>query len=298
MGLAGPKQKQRISIDPQNKTWADDTQKVGYKLLQKMGWDSSKGLGINEDGNKAHIAVKFKSDLSGIGSVKKNIDNWIQNSASYDELLRNLNQEVNASHHLLNASHHLLNPSSMTESPSFPHSTSTSTPIALNVIVKEVNEPVLHGRLYHRQKFIRNKQVSNYDSKDLDSIFGVKSLPTNSSGNLSAKKGTQESPMIVHQQISVNDYFAEKLKAKTIQTHLGYLNAKIDLVNGQEGIHDEENSSKHLSSRKRDMLSDEISDKRLSSRNGDMPSGDKSDEDEAKVCFQLVKVNKDKKFKK
>ena len=74
MGLAGPKQKQRISQDPRNLKWSNDTDKFGYKMLAKMGWNSGKGLGANQDGITSHIKVSQK--LNNHGTLF-NIENLI-----------------------------------------------------------------------------------------------------------------------------------------------------------------------------------------------------------------------------
>jgi Pin2-interacting protein X1 len=34
--------------------------------MEKMGWQSGKGLGVNENGMTEHIKVKFKMDTKGI----------------------------------------------------------------------------------------------------------------------------------------------------------------------------------------------------------------------------------------
>ncbi|KAI8852172.1 hypothetical protein BC829DRAFT_360675 [Chytridium lagenaria] len=65
MGLAGRREKQRISADPQNNKWAKDTEKAGYKMLQAMGWSDGKGLGKNEDGMASHLKVQLKNNTLG-----------------------------------------------------------------------------------------------------------------------------------------------------------------------------------------------------------------------------------------
>jgi len=62
-------------------------------MLSKMGWSPGKGLGINEDGVKEHIKPSLKQDNLGIGATKKTIDNWLDNSSAFEELLKGLNEE-------------------------------------------------------------------------------------------------------------------------------------------------------------------------------------------------------------
>ncbi|KAJ3406187.1 hypothetical protein HDV05_006126 [Chytridiales sp. JEL 0842] len=96
MGLAGPKNKQRISVDPQNKAWAEDKSKLGYKMLKSLGWSEGKGLGKHEDGNTSHVKVQTKQNTWGIGADKKTVENWLDNALGFESLLSNLNESVAA----------------------------------------------------------------------------------------------------------------------------------------------------------------------------------------------------------
>lgn len=42
-----------------------DSNKFGQKMLEKMGWTSGKGLGVNEQGITEHVRVSFKNDTGG-----------------------------------------------------------------------------------------------------------------------------------------------------------------------------------------------------------------------------------------
>ncbi|RUS27607.1 hypothetical protein BC938DRAFT_483002, partial [Jimgerdemannia flammicorona] len=94
MGLAGPRNKQRISADPNNLHWSRDTNKFGYKMLANMGWAPGKGLGLNEDGGQEHVKIRLKENNFGIGANRKNIDNWLENSDAFTRLLQELNERV------------------------------------------------------------------------------------------------------------------------------------------------------------------------------------------------------------
>ena len=49
MGLAEVKNKQKWSLNPRGNLWANDTQKFGLKLMEKMGYEQGK--------------VRYKSEL-------------------------------------------------------------------------------------------------------------------------------------------------------------------------------------------------------------------------------------------
>lgn len=42
-----------------------DETKLGHKLLERMGWEKGKGLGVNLHGNVDPIAVKKKDNVRG-----------------------------------------------------------------------------------------------------------------------------------------------------------------------------------------------------------------------------------------
>ncbi|KIM75760.1 hypothetical protein PILCRDRAFT_826915 [Piloderma croceum F 1598] len=96
MGLSGRREKQRIPNDPRNLSWADNATKFGQAYLSKLGWDSSKGLGIAGDGRTTHIKVSQKLDMMGIGAANAKDPNgiaWKQNK-DFEALLRRLNEGV------------------------------------------------------------------------------------------------------------------------------------------------------------------------------------------------------------
>lgn len=104
MGLAGQKEKQRISQDPNNLFWSKDESKFGFRMLQKMGWAPGKGLGVKEDGKKEHVKIKLKDNTLGVGATKKNIDNWLGNTDAFSRLLADLNSQPASEASSVNAS--------------------------------------------------------------------------------------------------------------------------------------------------------------------------------------------------
>jgi len=66
-------------------------------MLEKMGWSQGKGLGAMEDGAKEQIKVWKKNDNLGIGATKKTVDNWLENTFAFSDLLQNLNERTEMS---------------------------------------------------------------------------------------------------------------------------------------------------------------------------------------------------------
>ncbi len=60
-------------------------------MLEKMGWKSGQGLGLNSDGTTTHVKISIKDDNLGIGASQKDAETgWLNNSKSYQEVLDRL----------------------------------------------------------------------------------------------------------------------------------------------------------------------------------------------------------------
>ncbi|OAG00354.1 uncharacterized protein CC84DRAFT_1263342 [Paraphaeosphaeria sporulosa] len=78
MGLAAPKNRSKISNDPQNTTWANNTERFGHKILTSQGWTPGASLGATDAAHKAHytaasqshIRVFLKDDNLGLGAKR------------------------------------------------------------------------------------------------------------------------------------------------------------------------------------------------------------------------------------
>ncbi|KAI8836762.1 hypothetical protein BJ741DRAFT_708452 [Chytriomyces cf. hyalinus JEL632] len=185
MGLAGPKNKQRISVDPQNRQWADDQDKVGYKMLKAMGWSSGKGLGKNEDGMAEHVKVSLKSNNLGVGADKKSIDNWMDNTFAFSSLLENLNKDVQDEEiTTITATTTATATITKKKSKSKSGKKSGKDEVEIDAEIEEEVETttenqnmraITSNRLLHRRKFHVNKNVAAFDKDALNKILGVKS---------------------------------------------------------------------------------------------------------------------------
>ncbi|RHZ88022.1 hypothetical protein Glove_26g105 [Diversispora epigaea] len=186
MGLAGPKIKQRISANPRNVAWSNDTKKFGHQMLLKMGWEPGKGLGLDENGAQENIKLSIKKDNLGIGASKKTVDNWLDNSTAFDELLKGLNQQINCDIDDNNSS--LLSSSSPSSS-NFEIKVKPSESVVKEGKVKKKNKQksktnsesgddssnIFSGRLAHRAKFLKSKKAVMKNTKRINEIMGIKS---------------------------------------------------------------------------------------------------------------------------
>jgi Pin2-interacting protein X1 len=65
-------------------------------MLEKMGWKTGQGLGLNNDGTTSHIKIAVKDDNLGIGASQKDAETgWLNNSKSYQEVLDRLSKSCN-----------------------------------------------------------------------------------------------------------------------------------------------------------------------------------------------------------
>ncbi|KAH6612704.1 hypothetical protein C7974DRAFT_84027 [Boeremia exigua] len=78
MGLAQQKNRSKISNDPQNNHWANNTERFGHKILASQGWKSGDTLGAKDAAHEAHytqasqshIRVFLKDDNLGLGAKR------------------------------------------------------------------------------------------------------------------------------------------------------------------------------------------------------------------------------------
>jgi len=48
-----------------------DPNKIGQKMLEKMGWTKGKGLGLNEQGDVECCRLPYKSDTTGKKKINR-----------------------------------------------------------------------------------------------------------------------------------------------------------------------------------------------------------------------------------
>lgn len=151
--LAEPKRKQKISLDPRNKFWSDDTNKFGKRMLEKMGWESGKGLGANLDGNTNHVKVSLKNNTLGVGCSASHDDDWISHQDDFNDILANLNQD------------HAKDEEEEEEKEAEGEGT-----------IKSLEERSKKSKSrVHYKKFTRGKDLTRYGNVDLDCIMGKRS---------------------------------------------------------------------------------------------------------------------------
>lgn len=190
MGLSGRKEKQRIAIDPQNKAWKESGG-IGEKLLLKMGWEG----GALKNGSSENIKVSLKLNSLGIGANKKTS----QPEFGFDDLLKDINSSCDSTVFIY---------------PSKDAETVEGAPRS---------ERKLGGRHLHRQKFIRNKQVSNYDDEQVNNILGMTrdglrqgEMKPIIKPEVAAVVLPVEDPNLLVKSIGMGDYFAQKMAAKAL----------------------------------------------------------------------------------
>lgn len=160
-------------------------------MLTKMGWSEGKGLGKNEDGSLQHPPSVVKEDTLGLGATthKHAAEETYQQLSLFDSILRRAAQEEASSTSgsdsaLESTSKKDKSKKSKDKKRSIDRSdnkrrrrksgekeekkkksVSKSDSSSSNIIP-------MAGRLSHRQKFIKCKQVNQYSERHLREILG------------------------------------------------------------------------------------------------------------------------------
>ncbi|XP_011410017.1 PREDICTED: PIN2/TERF1-interacting telomerase inhibitor 1-like [Amphimedon queenslandica] len=191
--LAEGRKKEKWSSDPRNTFWSNDKTRLGYRLLEQMGWTDGKGLGAKEDGQKEHVKVAKKSDNSGFGAGTDRDSDWIACQDSFNDILSQLNDSQN------------------TTTP--PNSSDTKDLVSAAGKSRKL--------VYH--KFLKSKDLSMKSENDMDCVFGKrhKKRKRTKSENESEEKEPQEQQKeatvsclipTIKSELSLQDYFSEKMK--------------------------------------------------------------------------------------
>ena len=117
-----------------------------------MGWKKGNGLGKSQQGNLDFIQVRYKNNANGLGFNGLQDDQWTQNEANFDSLLKNLNSQSNSN-------------------------SNSGDDTEQKKATKSLEEMSKQSRArVHYKKFTRGKDVYKYSEKDLANILGKKSL--------------------------------------------------------------------------------------------------------------------------
>ncbi|KAK6726818.1 hypothetical protein RB195_004868 [Necator americanus] len=200
--LAGPRRKQRLSVDPRNLQWKNDEKKFSQKLMEKMGWSEGDGLGKNRQGNADSVKLKANYTGKGLGADKlASYDStWIAHHDDFADLLSalNKNKEENGA-------------------------TEEEKEERAKKISLELSSKSLRRRI-HYQKFTRAKDVSNYTEKDRSAVLGLglsrvkQESPKKEESKvepLKEEEGSNDVPKTntTVSKLSVGEYFAAKMAA-------------------------------------------------------------------------------------
>jgi len=193
VSLAEPRRRQKWTLNPRGNLWANDENKFGHKLMEKMGWEKGKGLGANQDGMVTHVKVRQKDNQKGVG-FEGHDDTWLAHQDDFQAVLAALNVEHGSAGE------------GMTE---------TEKKASLEAISRKSKRRV------HYQKFVKGKDSSNYSADDLGCILGTKSEKVGAKAKAVEEeaKGVEEEDNGKFKQASgsYQDYFAAKMAALKAQ---------------------------------------------------------------------------------
>jgi len=217
--LAEPRRRQKWALNPRGNLWSKDEDKLGNKMMEKMGWKSGDGLGATNQGIKDPITIKSNSDNRGIGHEVGMDDVWLNQKDDFDDVLASLN------------SAHASTANSDNEQDQESSKTGQTEKQSLRDISKKSKKRV------HYEKFTKGKDLSRYSQKDLANILGTdKAKKRRIDEGLLKEKNDKErqeeeekakkvdlgndkeavkdnSGLLVIQGGSIDDYFKQKMAA-------------------------------------------------------------------------------------
>lgn len=144
--LSQARQKKKWSVDPRNSAWSNDQDRYGVKMMKKMGWNTDRGLGKKEDGNKNHVKVQHKADNKGLGCSLSYEKNWVAHQDDFSSLLNQLNSHSQTLHEDFKGP---------------------------NIAVTNLEKQSKSQKLLHYNKFSKGKNLSLYKQEDMSAIFGT-----------------------------------------------------------------------------------------------------------------------------
>jgi len=217
--LAEPRRRQKWALNPRGNLWSKDEDKLGNKMMEKMGWNKGDGLGATNQGIKDPITIKSNSDNRGIGHEVGMDDVWLNQKDDFDDVLASLN------------SAHASTANSDNEQDQESSKTGQTEIQSLRDISKKSKKRV------HYEKFTKGKDLSRYSQKDLANILGTdKAKKRRIDEGLIKEKNEKErkeeeekakkvdlgndkeavkddSGLLVIQGGSIDDYFKQKMAA-------------------------------------------------------------------------------------
>merc|ERR1711915_337318 len=167
--LAEPRRRQKWGLNPRGTLWADDQNKFGQKLMEKMGWNKGEGLGKEGQGITEHIKVHHKDNTKGVGYKGKD-DEWVKHVDAFENVLAALNSENNSADNSTNNSTDNSPNNSKCNSPANSEDEDEETKSRKSL---EKRSKDSRARV-HYHKFTRGKDLSNYKEDDLACILGSK----------------------------------------------------------------------------------------------------------------------------
>lgn len=188
--LAEPRRKQRISVDPRNLQWKNDSSKFGTKMLEKMGWKDGGGLGKKEQGRNDNIKLKANYSGKGLGCESSYDDTWVAHHDDFANLLHTLNEKKDDG---------------------------GEGDADKNDVVASEKSKKSRSRVRYR----RFKELSEYSEEDKCAVFGTKKrhhIEADGINDLSVrdnkelKKPKLDEGNVIRSSLTVNEYFAEKMK--------------------------------------------------------------------------------------
>jgi len=242
--LSEPRRRQKWSLNPRGNLWSKDENKLGQKLMEKMGYEKGKGLGAKQDGMLDPILVRQKEDNKGVG-FEGHDDTWLAHQEDFQAVLAALNEAHAECGENANKT--------------------------VSCVKEKDDESSLEKaskkskKRVHYHKFTRGKDLSNYSADDLGCILGTNSTKSKDSRKTKSepvspapeeeseednKVEEKKDERFTVQQGSYQEYFAKKMAALKAQGKPSYNPDSLENVKEVEVV--EKNFEGELSNSEKD----------------------------------------------
>ncbi|KAL0489721.1 PIN2/TERF1-interacting telomerase inhibitor [Acrasis kona] len=265
--VGGPRPKEYFKDDPNNKEWANDTNRFGYRMLLKMGWTEGTGLGRKRNGNVDAVKIVKKFDNKGVGAEgKSTLQSYTANTVAFSSILSKLSALHQAK----------------------------SKEAQKNVSSDEETEK--EKKVTNRIHFSRranSKNASNYSKEDMKAILGgdKKEKLVKKHSAPKSNSSIQDGNVLEVSKLNLSEYFKNKKSHHNNKSNATHV--EISKPESSSDSSEDDNKAK----KKKEIVSDSSSSSESSDSSGSDSSSSSSSESDVKNRKKklIKKINKKRK---
>ncbi|KAL9655213.1 hypothetical protein ABK040_008988 [Willaertia magna] len=211
--------------DPNNKRWAEDKSRFGFKLLEKMGWKEGDGLGKKRDGMTEHVKAVWKTDTTGLGAKEetKKKRTVSDKTSSFSDVLNKLKEQYNTVDNVDDNKEKKKKKKKESKKDANNEEETkneeTNEEPKETPVEKKKNEEKKEVKRVHHKRRARSKMTKNYSKEDLAAIMGnnplklkeEKMMNKDNNNSIRNEEGQPRQRDVNVSSVSTATYFSRKL---------------------------------------------------------------------------------------